>query len=51
MSVTISGLILLIGAQFVPAEELQKVLEAVGIIISWVGRYRLGDISLMGLRK
>ena len=51
MSSTIIGLLTLIGSQFVPVEELQKVLEAIGIIIAWYGRYRLGDISLMGLRK
>lgn len=51
MSITISGLILLVGSQFVPGEELKTVLEAVGIIIAWVGRYRIGDISIFGTKK
>jgi len=51
MSQTIIGLILLVGSQFVPVEELQKVLEAAGIVLAWYGRYRLGDISIFGTRK
>jgi hypothetical protein len=51
MSVTISGLILLIGSQFVPAEEVQHVLEAIGIIMSWYGRIRAGGLHWTGLRK
>jgi hypothetical protein len=50
MSLTITGLILLIASQFVPAEEVQLVLEAVGVIVAWYGRWRLGDISVVGLR-
>lgn len=51
MSKTIIGLLTLIFSQFVPVEELQVVLEAIGIILAWYGRYKVGDISLMGLRK
>ena len=51
MSLTITGLIILIISQFVPAEEVETVMEAIGIIISWYGRYRLGDISLFGSKK
>lgn len=51
MSITITGLIILLVSQFVPAEEVETVMEAVGIIIAWYGRYRLGDISIFGSRK
>ncbi len=51
MSLTISGLIVVILSQFFPAEEVQTVLTAVGIIISWYGRYRAGGVNLFGLRK
>lgn len=51
MSLTITGLIVAICSQFVPAEEVQVVMEAVGIIIAWYGRYRLGDLTLFGSRK
>jgi hypothetical protein len=50
MSLTITGLVVLIASQFVPAEEVQLVLEAVGVIVAWYGRWRLGDISVVGLR-
>jgi len=51
MSKTILGLITIVLAQFVPVEELNTVLEAVGILLAWYGRYQLGDISPLGLRK
>lgn len=51
MSSTIIGLIVIIAAQFVPVEEVNQVLEAIGIIISWIGRFRLGDITPLGFRK
>lgn len=51
MSTTIIGLVVLVLSQFVPVEEVEKVMEAVGIIIAWYGRVRLGDISLWGVRK
>lgn len=51
MSKTIIGLVVAILAQFIPAEELQIVAEAVGILFAWYGRYQLGDISLFGTRK
>lgn len=51
MSLTITGLIVLIVSQFVPAEEVQTVIEAIGIIIAWYGRIRLADITWFGSRK
>lgn len=51
MSKTIIGLLTIILSQFVPMEELQTVLEAVGILLAWYGRYAHGDISLMGIKK
>lgn len=51
MSKTIIGLVTVVLAQFVPVEELYTVLEAVGILLAWYGRYQLGDISLLGVRK
>ena len=51
MSKTIIGLITILLAQFVPVEELNLVLEAIGVLIAWYGRYSIGDISLLGTRK
>jgi len=51
MSATIIGLLTLIGAQFVPVEEIEKVIEAIGILLAWYGRYRIGDITILGIRK
>lgn len=51
MSTTIIGLLIIIASQFVPTEEVETVATAIGIIISWWGRLRLGDINLLGLRK
>lgn len=51
MSKTIIGLITVVLAQFVPVEELNTVLEALGILIIWYGRYAVGDISIFGTKK
>ena len=51
MSKTIIGLLTVLLSQFVPVQELQTVLEAIGIIIAWYGRYAVGDISVLGIRK
>lgn len=51
ISMTISGIVMLLAAQFVPVDELEVVMEAVGIILAWYGRYRVGDITLLGIRK
>ena len=50
-SLTITGLLTLILSQFTPIEELEVVLEAVGIIMTWYGRYRAGGINVFGLKK
>ena len=51
MSKTIIGIVTLLLAQFVPTEEVSIVMEAVGIIITWYGRFALGDITWWGKRK
>lgn len=51
MSQTIIGLLMIVVSQFVPIEEVEVVMEAVGIILSWYGRIRLGDLNIFGLRK
>ena len=51
MSITITGLIIIVLSQFVPAEEVETVMEAVGILMSWYGRDRLADVDLCGFRK
>lgn len=51
MSLTITGLLVVILSQFVPIEEAETVIGAIGIIISWFGRFRLGDLTLLGTRK
>lgn len=62
MSLTISGLIVVIIASVLGYfnitgvddqinELIMNIGKAVGILISWYGRYKLGDISLVGIRK
>lgn len=51
ISVTITGLLLILLSQFAPVEEVEVVLEAIGIIIAWYGRVRIGDIKVWGVRK
>jgi len=51
MSLTIAGLIVTLASQFIPADEVQTVMEAAGILVAWWGRYRIGDIFLFGTRK
>ena len=51
MSKTIAGLITVILSQFVPAEEVETVMLAIGIILSWYARYSTGDINIFGKRK
>ena len=39
----------------IATEEIGKFVEAamilIGLIVSWVGRYRQGDLTLLGFRK
>lgn len=51
MSLTIIGILTLILSQFVPVEEVEVVMEAVGVLLTWYGRYRLADINWFGKRK
>lgn len=52
MSKTITGLLLIIAAQFLPMEEVELVLEAIGVIVAWYGRYVAVDkINLLGIKK
>ena len=53
--IALSGLIseilkLTLGINLVP-DEIKAILIAAGIIISWFGRYRQGDITFAGFRK
>lgn len=50
-SLTITGLVTILLAQFVPMEEVETVLEAVGILVAWYGRIRLQDLTWYGQRK
>lgn len=35
----------------VATDEVSQIIIAMGIVLSWVGRYRKGDITLGGFRK
>ena len=50
-SLAISGLIVIILGEFFPIEEVQLLIQAVGILMSWIGRIRIGDVTLLGTRK
>lgn len=50
MSKTIAGLIIAILSQFVPAEEVQTVVLAIGITLTWWTRFSRGDINVFGKR-
>lgn len=57
-SVTITGLIIsllafalpLLGIEAGP-EEIAQIVAAGGILVAWYGRFRQGDISLLGNKK
>ena len=54
-SMTIVGVIVMIASQFAPEMEVQSVevetiLAAIGIIVAWYGRWRAGDISIVGVK-
>lgn len=51
MSLTITGLIIAVLSQFIPVEEAQTIVEAIGIIVAFVGRVRIGDLTWYGIRK
>ena len=51
MSLTISGLIIVILSQFIPAEEAQTIATAIGLLFSYWGRIRVGDLTWYGARK
>ena len=52
MSKTIIGLITIIAAQFIPVEEIETVIEAIGIIVAWYGRIAAsGQVTWLGLKK
>jgi len=59
-SVTIASLVVIIAGflglgDIFPQEEVESfvniILQAVGIIGVWYGRYRQGDISALGMKK
>ena len=54
-SMTITGIIVMILSQFAPEMEVQSVevetiLAAIGIIVAWYGRWRQGDVSIVGVK-
>ena len=52
MSKTIIGLIIIVMGQFVPAEELSVVMEAIGIVLAWYGRIvAVDNVNWLGLKK
>lgn len=51
MSVTIAGLIIAVLSQFIPVEEAQTIATAIGLLMSYWGRYRMGDLTWYGTRK
>lgn len=51
MSLTITGLLIAILSQFIPLEDAQTIMSAVGIIVAFWGRYRIGDLTWYGTRK
>ena len=51
MSLTITGLIIAVLSQFIPVEEAQTIATALGLIIAYAGRIRIGDITWFGTRK
>lgn len=53
-----SAILVLFGAQPFSEEDSNAILvvigligEAIGFVMSWVGRHRAGDLSLAGFRK
>lgn len=50
-SLTMTGLMAVIFAEFVPQAELEVVIQAIGILVAWYGRYRMGDLKPWGIRK
>lgn len=48
---TITGLVILLGSNFVPAEQIETVIQAIGIILAWYGRWRQKDINILGVKK
>ena len=51
MSKTIAGVITVLLAQFMTVEEINTIMNAVGIVLAYYGRYSLGDITWYGARK
>ena len=54
----VSGLLVLFGAHPFSEEETNAVIvvigligEAVGFVVSWWGRYRKGDVNVVGFRR
>ena len=52
MSKTIIGLLTVVLSQFVPVEELEVVLQALGILLAWYGRVQaVENITWYGMKK
>jgi hypothetical protein len=54
-SITFIGLLATILSQFIPAEVAGElagdIVLVVGLLVTWWGRYRHGDISLVGWKR
>jgi hypothetical protein len=54
-SMTFVGILTVVLSQFIPAdvagELATDIMLVVGLVISWIGRYRVGDLTLYGTRK
>ena len=55
MSLTITGILTIILSQVLEATVAQELATdlvlIVGILVTWYGRFRLGDLTLLGTRK
>ncbi len=55
MSLTITGLLVFLLAKIIPIEQasafVDTAIQLIGIAIAYYARYRVGDITIFGLRK
>ena len=46
----VSELLKIVGVDIIPG-DLEKIIIAIGIVISWFGRQRHGDLTPLGFKK
>jgi hypothetical protein len=55
MSLTITGILTIILSQVLEATVAialaSDIVLVIGVIVTWWGRYRIGDLNITGLRK